>query len=262
MDTKDDATTAWIRRYHPSGGSTVRLICFPHAGGSASFFHPVSARFSPDADVVALQYPGRQDRRREPCVEDIGVLADLLVEEIQALSDKPTVFFGHSMGAVLAFETAFRLEQQGVKPPHSLIASGRRAPSTRRDEQVHKRDANGIISELRLLNGTDSAVFGDDELLRMALPAIRGDYRAIETYTCEPGRKVRCPITVLTGDADPKTTLEEAIAWRPHTEGWFQVKVFPGGHFFLADHQAEVNNEIARELEAARSAGQSAPAGR
>ncbi|MFJ5222672.1 thioesterase II family protein [Streptomyces sp. NPDC088400] len=254
MVTKDDASTDWIRRYHPSGASTARLICFPHAGGSASFFHPVSVRFSPGIDVIALQYPGRQDRRREPCIEDIGALADALAKEIQTLSDKPTVFFGHSMGSVLAFETALRLERQNANPPRAVIASGRRGPSTRRDEQVHKRDDNGIISELRLLNGTDSAVFGDDELLRMALPAIRGDYTAIETYACEPDRRVRCPITVLTGDSDPRTTLDEADAWREHTEGAFRVKVFPGGHFFLADHQAEVNSEIARELEAARSA--------
>ncbi|MBL1102146.1 thioesterase II family protein [Streptomyces coffeae] len=254
MDTKDDATTAWIRRYHPSGDSTARLICFPHAGGSASFFHPVSVRFSPDTDVIALQYPGRQDRRREPCIEDIGTLADQLAEEIQALSDKPTVFFGHSMGAVLAFETAFRLEQRGLNSPHTVLASGRRAPSTVRDEQVHTRDDRGIISELKLLNGTDSAVFGNDELLSLALPAIRGDYRAIETYAGEPGRRVRCPLTVLTGDNDPRTTLDEAHAWQEHTEGAFRVEVFSGGHFFLADHQDEVNKVIAEALDAARAA--------
>lgn len=255
MDTRDDATTAWIRRYHPSQESAVRLVCFPHAGGSASFFYPVSVRFSPGTDVVALQYPGRQDRRHEPCVEDIGTLADLLAKEIQALSDKPMVFFGHSMGAVLAFETAYRLEQQGTNPPHALIASGRCAPSVQRNEEVHKRDDNGIISELKILNGTDTAIFGNEELLKMALPAIRSDYRAIETYSVEPNRKVRCPITVLTGDRDPNTTLDEANAWRNHTEGAFRCQVFTGGHFFLVDHQAEVNSEIANELEATRAAG-------
>lgn len=250
----DDATTAWIRRYHPSADSDVRLVCFPHAGGSASFFHPVSARFTPDADVVALQYPGRQDRRREPCVEDIGELADRLCEELQGLSEKPTVFFGHSMGAVLAFEVVVRLEALGANPPRTMIASGRRAPSSVRDEQVHRRDDEGVVAELRLLNGTDSAVFGDDELLRMALPAIRGDYRAIETYRCQEGRRVRCAITVLTGDADPRTSLEEASAWQEHTDGAFRLQAFPGGHFFLADHQSAVNAEVRKELDAARGA--------
>jgi surfactin synthase thioesterase subunit len=248
----DDATTGWIRRYHNATGSTARLVCFPYAGGSASFFHPVSVRFSPGTDVVSLQYPGRQDRRREACVEDLGKLADLIAEELAALSAKPTVFFGHSMGAVLAFETAYRLERAGTNPPATVVASGRRAPSTRRADRVHERDDQGLIAELRLLNGTDSAVFGDDELLQLALPAIRGDYTAVETYRCEPGRRIAAPIAVLTGDRDPKTTLPEAEAWREHTEGACTVRVFPGGHFFLTDHQADVNAEIAGHLDALR----------
>ncbi|TDC91296.1 thioesterase [Saccharopolyspora aridisoli] len=258
MNTKDDVTTAWIRRYRPSATSTTRLVCFPHAGGSASFFHPLAPRFSPDTDVVSLQYPGRQDRRHEPCVEDIETLADLLTDEIAALSGKPTVFFGHSMGAVLAFETAYRLEQRGARTPHAVIASGRRGPATRRDEEVHKRDDNGIISELRELNGTDTAVFGDEELLRMAMPAIRNDYRAIEAYACDPDRRVSSPIVALTGTEDPKTTLEEANAWKQHTDGGFRLREFPGGHFFLTDHQTEVNLEIEAELAAARTRSEEA----
>ncbi|MEU3878242.1 thioesterase domain-containing protein, partial [Streptomyces sp. NPDC029704] len=109
-------------------------------------------------------------------------------------------------------------------------------------------DDNGIIAELKLLNGTDAGVLGDEELLRMALPALRGDYRAIETYTCDASRRVSCPLTVLTGDADPRTSLEEAAAWQRHTEGEFRLEVFPGGHFFLTGNQAAVNAEIAREL--------------
>lgn len=118
---------------------------------------------------------------------------------------------------------------------------------------MHKRDDNGIISELRKLNGTDMAVFGDEELLRMAMPAIRNDYRSIEAYACDPDRRVGSPIVVLTGTEDPKTTLEEANAWKHHTDGDFRLREFPGGHFFLTDHQAEVNREIETELAAAKS---------
>ncbi|MFJ1759420.1 thioesterase II family protein [Amycolatopsis sp. NPDC088138] len=252
MRSDDGGTAAWVRRFHDATGSTARLVCFPYAGGSASFFHPVSARFSPGTEVVALQYPGRQDRRREPCIDDLGKLADEIADRLATLSAKPTVFFGHSMGAVLAFETAYRLEQAGTNAPATVVASGRRAPSTRREDRVHERDDEGLIAELRLLNGTDSAVFGDDELLQLALPSIRGDYTAIETYRCEPGRRIAAPIAVLTGDSDPKTTLAEAEAWREHTEGAFTLRVFAGGHFFLADHQADVTAEIAGHLDVLR----------
>ena len=148
------------------------------------------------------------------------------------------------------FETAYRLEQAGTHAPATVVASGRRAPSTRREDRVHERDDEGLIADLRLLNGTDSAVFGHPELLRLALPAIRGDYTAVETYRCEPGRRITAPIAVLTGDADPKTTLAEAEAWRDHTEGACTVRVFAGGHFFLTDHQADVTAEIAGHLDA------------
>src|ERR1019366_2464785 len=122
MAVTDIESSAWIRRYHPSGASTARLICFPHAGGSASYFHPVSERFSPATDVIALQYPGRQDRRHELCIRDIDVLADRITEQLLCLSHKPSVFFGHSMGATLAFEVAWRLERKGFNAPLHLTA--------------------------------------------------------------------------------------------------------------------------------------------
>ncbi len=248
MNTADDVSTAWIRRYHPAPQAGKRLVCFAHAGGSASFFRPTSARFSPDADVVAIQYPGRQDRMREPCLTDIGALADRIVDELITLSEKPTVFFGHSMGAVVGFEVACRLERKGVNAPHTLIASGRRGPTTQRAEAIHQRDDDGIIAELKLLNGTDAGLLNDEDILRMALPALRGDYRAIETYRGDSERRMRGSITVLTGDADPKATVEEAENWREHTEGRFRIKVFPGGHFFLTRHLEAVNKEIALAL--------------
>lgn len=248
MVTTADSATLWLRRFHPADRATRRLVCFPHAGGSATFYHPVSARFSPDVEVVSIQYPGRQDRRHEPCVDDIGRLADLVAAELAALPARPTVFFGHSMGSVVAFETAWRLERSGVGP-RGLVASGWRAPSRRLDEGVHRRDDAGVIAEIRSLDGTESAVLGDEEILRMALPAIRADYRAIETYVADPDRRLDCPITVLIGSDDPKVDSVQAGAWRGHTAGTFRMRLFPGGHFYLAQHQTAVGDEIRTELD-------------
>ncbi|MDY7090267.1 MAG: alpha/beta fold hydrolase [Actinomycetota bacterium] len=253
MRIADDASTTWLRRYHPLPEAPVRLVCFPHAGGSASFYHPVSARHGGVADVVCLQYPGRQDRRLEPCLPDLGSLADAVTAELRALTEKPAVFFGHSMGAILAFEVALRLEAGGAGP-RAVIASGRRAPSTVRSETVHERDDDGIVAELRRLNGTVPDLLGDEELLRMALPAIRADYRAIELYRSPPERRLSCALTVLTGADDPLTTVAEAARWKDHTTGTYRMKSFPGGHFFIAAQQAAVNAEIAAELRAVQTA--------
>lgn len=230
----------WARCFHPAPAAPAQLFCFPHAGGSASFYFPVSAQLSSVAEVFAVQYPGRQDRRKETAPGDLGVLADQVHEALRpALNGRPTVFFGHSMGATLAFEVARRLEADGGELAH-LFASGRRAPSRVRDENVHRKTDEGIVEELKMLAGTDTALLGDEEILRMILPAVRSDYRAVETYRCAPDVTVRAPLTVLTGDSDPKTSLEEAEAWRGHTTGAFDLEVHPGGHFFLTDRAPAV----------------------
>jgi len=229
----------WCRRHRPAKKPAARLVCLPHAGGSASFFLPVSAALSPGIDVLAIQYPGRQDRRAERPINDMAVLADRVHDILRRQPAMPLVLFGHSMGAILAFEVTRRLEADG-KGPVRLFASGRRAPSTYRDEAVHLRDDAGIMAEVRSLNGTASPVLSDDEMMRAVLPALRADYGAIESYLCAPGTTVSCPISVLVGDNDPKTTLDEAKAWATHTSGPFDLRVFPGGHFFLNDHADEI----------------------
>lgn len=236
-------TSAWIRRFHPVPDAAHRLVCFPHAGGSASFYFPVSRALAPGVDVLAIQYPGRQDRRHEPCVDSIPKLAEALVDELSPWFDRPVTLFGHSMGASLAFEVATRLEERGIVA-HGLFASGRRAPSTVRDERVHLKDDAGLIAEITRLSGTDTQVLGDPEILRMILPAVRADYRAAETYRYTPGPRLSCPVLALTGDSDPHVTLEEARAWGEHTSGRFGLRVFPGGHFYLNSQAAEVTEAL------------------
>ncbi|MFF3734881.1 thioesterase II family protein [Streptomyces sp. NPDC002476] len=240
MTTPAEQDRLWIRRYHPRPDAAVRVVCLPHAGGSATFYRPVSAALPASTDVLAVQYPGRQDRRAEPCVATIEELADRVTPVLLAWTDRPLVLFGHSMGATLGYEIARRLEHDHGIVPHALFASARRAPSVSRTETVHLRDDDALVEEMRLLSGTESAILDDTELIRMALPAIRADYRAAETYVHRPGPKLRCPVWSLVGDNDPKVALDEARAWSRHTEGAFEFRVFEGGHFYLTEHQQEI----------------------
>ncbi|MGK4578837.1 thioesterase II family protein [Kitasatospora sp. HPMI-4] len=237
----------WIRRFHQAPDSKVRLLCLPHAGGSASFYFPVSAALSPRIEVLTVQYPGRQDRRSEPGIGTIAELADQVHRMVRTLDDRPLGIFGHSMGAILGFELARRLEADG-RPPAVLFASGRRGPGTHREESVHLRDDEGLVADLKDLSGTNTALLGDEEILRMILPAIRNDYRAIETYRRTPGEPLSTPIVALTGDDDPKATVEEVKAWAEETTGEFSLRVFAGGHFYLAAHQQAVLSEITDQL--------------
>jgi surfactin synthase thioesterase subunit len=249
MAQPSDGDNLWCRRYRPARDAGARLVCLPHAGGSAPFFLPVAAALSPGIDVVAIQYPGRQDRRAERPISDMAVLADRIHAILRRQPEMPVTIFGHSLGAVLGFEVTRRLEADGHGPVR-LYASGRRAPSTYRDEKVHLLDDAGILAELRRMNGTASSVLGDDEMMRAALPALRADYQAAETYSCAPDITVNCPISAMTGDSDPKTTVDEANAWAGHTSGAFDLQVFPGGHFFLTDHADQVIKILDRHFQA------------
>ncbi|MEU1509490.1 alpha/beta fold hydrolase [Kitasatospora sp. NPDC005748] len=245
----------WCRRFHPAENATARLVCLPHAGGSASFYLPVSAALSPAVDVLAIQYPGRQDRRMEPAIDDLAVLVDRLYEVLRRQPELPLTFLGHSMGAVIGFELTRRLEADGHAPVR-LFASGRRAPSTVRQENTFRSD-DAILAEVRRLSGTASALLGDEEMMRAALPALRADYTAVEGYRCAPGITVNSPITVLTGDNDPKTTLDEAKAWAEHTTAELDLRVFEGGHFFISERSKDVMQVLVEHFRGAgaRTAG-------
>ena len=243
MTGTHQGNSAWVRRFHPAPQAPARLICLPHAGGSASYYFPVSSALSPGIDVVAVQYPGRQDRRHEPPVDDLRTLADLAVPEILPLLDRPTILFGHSMGATVGFEIAVRLAAAGVTP-HALFVSGRRAPSAFRDERVHLYRDDKFINDLKRLAGTDPQMFEHEELIRMILPALRSDYRAAETYRWTPTLPLTCPIVALIGDSDPLVTVNEARAWADHTAAEFELGVYPGGHFYLNDHASAVMAQL------------------
>ncbi|MFJ4656780.1 thioesterase II family protein [Nocardia sp. NPDC088792] len=249
------ASGLWVRRYQPSPDSAVRLVCLPHAGGSASFFQPVARALTRTVDVLAVQYPGRQDRYAEPCIIDLRELAGHVFEAIKAWTDIPLALFGHSMGATVAFEVALRLEQELGVTPTVLFASGRRAPSQHRDEPVHLHDDNSLIAELLSLNGTDPNVLRDDEIRRMVLPAVRADYQAVETYRYEPGPKLKCRVVALVGDRDPRVSVADAKAWDEHTTGSFELRTFSGGHFYLVDELQDVLAVLATELTKTAIAG-------
>ncbi|MGW8701882.1 thioesterase [Streptomyces lavenduligriseus] len=241
-----------MRRIRPHADASVRLVCFPHAGGSATYYHPLAHSLAriPGAEVLAVQYPGRQDRRREPFVDSVPLLADHVTAALNPLADRPLVLFGHSMGATLAYEVAHRLRaRRPESEPRWLLVSGRRAPSRFREGTVHLRTDAQLVEELRRVGGTDPAFLDDPELLDTILPVIRNDYRAIESYRWTPAPPLTCPVTVLVGAQDPQTTLDEAAAWREHTSGPFALRDFPGGHFYLDVHRQGVADALSQALE-------------
>ncbi|MER6675515.1 alpha/beta fold hydrolase [Streptomyces sp. NPDC000983] len=244
----------WFRRYKPSAPGAVKLLALPHAGGSAPYFMPLARALAPELDVLCVQYPGRLDRHRETPVTELRDLAEQVYRALVSAPAGPVVLFGHSMGAVLAYEIARRLEASGGGELLGVIASGRRAPHRFREETVHLRDDDGIIAEIRALSGTEPGVLDDEDLLRMVLPALRADYRAVETYRESPDpAPLSAPVTVLTGESDSRVSLDDARAWQELTSGTFRFRSFPGGHFYLNGRPAEVTAAVKESVDAFRS---------
>ncbi|MEU8922113.1 alpha/beta fold hydrolase [Kitasatospora sp. NPDC048545] len=238
----------WFRRFNPSDSAPARVVIFPHAGGSASYYLEYANALAPHADVLAVQYPGRQNRFLEPTISSVDELADELFRELQDWTDRPFLFFGHSMGAAVAFETARRFERHGVKGPERLFVSAGRAPSLPRDSEVHTLPDDELFAEIVELGGTDERILDIPALKELILPALRADYTAIETYRCARDATVSVPITGLVGETDPNATVEQVGQWDRHTTGGFDLRVFPGGHFYLADRIAEVVQLVVSRL--------------
>jgi surfactin synthase thioesterase subunit len=234
---------SWLRRFGPAVDADTRLICFPHAGGAATFYFPLFEAMRPHTEVRAVQYPGRQERRREPAIDDVRVLADRIAEMLQPLPPGPFAFFGHSMGAIVAFEVAARLERAGCRTPVRLFASGSQPPSYPRDSQVRLLSDEALLARLVRLEGLDPSLADDEEMVRMILPAIRTDYHAIENYP--PSRaRLSCPITAFVGDSDPMVAVGDVAAWSAHTTAAFDTYTFGGGHFYLTPRHDEMASRI------------------
>jgi len=242
----------WLRRFHPAPRAATALVVFAHAGGSASYFHRLSELLRPDVDVFAVQYPGRQDRRREPCLESVDQLAEGVLPSVQSLAGRPFALFGHSLGASVAFEVARRLEDLG-RPASMLFASGRPAPQAHRSLGIHRLGDAAFIDAIRRMQGTDLRLLDDPEVVAMVMPSLRADYRAAETYSYRPGPPLSSPIVGLQGVDDPYVSVDEVRAWVNQTRAEFELFTYPGGHFYLADHWAAVADTLRQQL--SRAAG-------
>nr|BBX76269.1 thioesterase [Mycobacterium florentinum] len=227
------------------------VVCFPPGGGSAGAYRALAKQIADGISVYAVQYPGRQDRLGDPLVTSLAELAEYVTADLLSWGALPNLaLFGHSMGATVGFEVARRLQSKD-RDLLRLFVSGRIAPDAPNRGRLHTGSDADLIADLeRLANDPSSLAVlrAEQALAEVVLPPLRADYQAVETYVFEAREKLRCPVSVMLGDADPTVTVVQAGEWRAHTDGEFELTTFPGRHFYLDEHVSEVAAHLASRL--------------
>jgi surfactin synthase thioesterase subunit len=230
----------WRVVYQPRPAATARLYCLPFAGGAASFYRGWAGAMSPNVEVRCVELPGRHNRWQEPPLETLDDVVESLAEALgPELGGLPFACFGHSMGALLAFELARLLRRQGRPGPVLLAVSAHPAP-----DDLPGRIRLGALPDeelwdrLRGLGGIPDDIGSSPQLRELFLPALRADLCAVETYVHRPEPPLSCPISVFGGDADVVVPRNRLAGWHRHANGPVTTRVFGGGHFYLEDNDA------------------------
>ncbi len=241
-------TAGWLRSYRPVTNPRLRLACFPHAGAGPTAYRRWIDLVPADVEVLSICYPGRQDRFGEPFATSVDSLAVGIGAALGSLADAPLALFGHSMGAVVAYETMLRLEMSyGIVPRH-LFVSGCWAPNRVGDRDLELTD-DELISHIRRLGNVHTELFESAELRELLLSALRADYRLLNAYRRDQIHRVAAPVVAYSGDVDPGCSPAQVAEWSAVTRHPFAVQVFTGDHFYLNAAAPELIQDILNRLD-------------
>ncbi|HXB69578.1 MAG TPA: thioesterase domain-containing protein [Candidatus Acidoferrales bacterium] len=220
----------------------LRLFWFPHAGGG-------TGQLSGLPQVCPVRLPGRESRLAEAPFERMGPLVEALANAIEPYLARPFAFFGHSMGAAVAFSLARLLRRRNQPLPKMLIASSARAPQYRRNHVPPATPTDEVfLAELRRLGGIPNEVLDDPAMMRAVLPALRADTALYRSYVYAEDAPLACPIRAYGGAEDPNVFREHLEAWAQQTTGQFALRLFPGGHFYWNAGRAALEQALAEDL--------------
>ena len=241
----------WVSERNRVEGSRIRLFCLPHAGSGAAAFNSWKRIFPSLVEVCPILLPGRETRLDEASYSDCDLLIRDMTDALSNWFDKPYAIFGHSMGALLAFEMAQTVRSRGLREPRYLFLSGRIAPHLAQAQRpIHQLPHDELIAELEArYGGLPREILQDPEMLEIFLPILRTDLTLIETHCYRERPRLRCPIMVSAGVHDVTVSNESLAAWRIHTVERVEVHWFSGGHFYLTgDSRASLLEKIAEKM--------------
>lgn len=220
----------------------ARLLVFHYAGGSASLFRPWAQQLPDDLEILAGELPGRAARFNEPPLREVSLAVEMFANETRHWScDVPYVFFGHSLGALVAYELAHFNRRHALITPRMLVVSGKKAPHMPRiDPTLADLPREEFKQRLREYDGTPDEILQNAEFVDLLLPMLRCDFAMVENYSYTPRDAIECPIFALGGRSDRWVSEEEIRGWQFHTASDFGWSMLDGGHFFIRSRGQEV----------------------
>jgi medium-chain acyl-[acyl-carrier-protein] hydrolase len=230
----------------------LRVYCFPFAGGSATVYSEWSRMLPPYVKVVPIDYPGHGRRFGQTPLSAIDEIVRVLAREILADLDMAFALYGHSMGALVAFELARELRRRGAPLPVKIYASATPPPVSPEHEgpgeDISALADDKMRERLVELGGTPQEILDNADLMELMLPIVRADWAACEDYVYRPETPLPCPITVLGGADDDTFDQSELTRWGEVTSKSFDVVTLPGGHFFLRTHTAALTRWLGEDI--------------
>jgi medium-chain acyl-[acyl-carrier-protein] hydrolase len=228
----------WWMVHRPRCLAKLRLFCFPFAGGDASAYYKWADRVPETVELLSLQLPGRGSLYKTPLIDNMDRLMERLLPQTVPLLDRPYIFFGHSLGARIAFELSCRLRQRGEPLPQHFVASGSLPPQlSRLPPMAYELPTPQFKEELRILGGTPDEVLDNPQMLDVFLPMLRSDFQLFETY--RPKDRIPLPVdlSIWGGIHDPRVSLEHLLVWGELFTGRVEEHFYPGGHIFIEPAQ-------------------------
>lgn len=240
----------WVSCPKPNPDARLRLFFFPYAGAGSTSYSTWTRLFPSDVEIYLVHLPGRDKRIRETPFIEFPPLAEALSQALVRYLDRPFSFFGHSMGGLISFEVARQLRRQYVLTPVHLFISGRWAPHIPdvRPKIQHLPEKEFLAAVAGRYGELPQVVLEDQELLKLFLSILRADLTLLENYQYTTEAPLECPISVFGGLQDSNVSHEELLAWRDQTTSHFDLKMFPGAHFFIQEAKSEIAQAIHKNL--------------
>lgn len=245
----------WIECFFPNSKAAARLFCFPYAGAGSLLYRSWSELLPSFLELCPIVLPGRERRFQEPFTLQLNSLVQTLADSFSPFFDKPFLFFGHSLGALIAFELSREFRRREYPLPSLLIVSGCTAPQMQKI--YHQNNPKGfahtlsdeqLVNRLKEMKGTPSEILDNPRMIKFFLPILKADLEIAETYEYKEEQALSIPILALGGDQDPEVSIDFLQAWNSQTVSNFKCQIFPGNHFYLNDLKKTLLEKISEEI--------------